>query len=92
VQHSADDREDLVETEELIRKHETDLSTLSPDVRAMIEAAEAQEKEMRAAGQFAPPRDPRDNYAIGLDDNFDPFPLRADQPTDANGAEDEGHD
>lgn len=66
--------EDDVDMDELIRQYQTDPATLDPDALDWTERAIADGRRMRAAGQFAPPRRPGDNFAIGLDDDFNPLP------------------
>jgi hypothetical protein len=67
-------QESEVDHDELYRKYHTDLSTVPPHVRARVEAAQARLAEIRASGIPPRPQRPGDNFAIGLDDNFNPFP------------------
>jgi hypothetical protein len=66
--------ESEVDHEELRRKYHTDPATLPPHVRARMEAVQAKLAAMRATGIPPRPQRPGDNFAIGLDDNFQPFP------------------
>lgn len=60
--------------EELIRRFHIDPETLSPEVRAIVDAANAHTQALEERGQHSTRR-PGDNFAIGLDDNYNPFPV-----------------
>lgn len=62
----------VTEHDRLIAEYSTREENLPPAVLAAREHVE----RLRAAGQIAPPSDPReDNHMIGLDDDFRPFPV-----------------
>jgi hypothetical protein len=90
MSNNNDDRsESKTEVEKLIDRFSEDRVTLAPEVREVVERADAAFQQMQArAGKLAP-INPRDNFAIGLDDNFRPFPVdpsprveRADESTE----------
>ncbi|MDA3647244.1 hypothetical protein LZ318_35390 [Saccharopolyspora indica] len=59
---------------ERVQKDSMDISDLSPEMRAKVESArESIRRHMMAIGPDADVA-PIDNFAIGLDDNFNPFP------------------
>ncbi|MFF0147204.1 hypothetical protein [Amycolatopsis sulphurea] len=70
--------------EELRRKYETNLDDLSPEDRAMVlrqreslREAFRRGDERRAREGGEPPRQrPGDNFAIGLSDDFTPYPTK----------------
>ncbi|KAA5833409.1 hypothetical protein ABT337_19430 [Saccharopolyspora hirsuta] len=60
--------------DELVRKYSVDPSTLSPEMRAKVEAARESIRRRKRASDPAAEVNPADNFPIGLDDNFNPFP------------------
>ncbi|GAB3286784.1 hypothetical protein [Parasphingorhabdus pacifica] len=76
--------------EEMIKRFATNLDDLPPERRARIEAASEQLREKKARGEYATPK-PGDNFPIGIDDNFKPFPVRkrpgeqGQEPDDSHG-------
>lgn len=60
--------------EELIKKYGVDRDTLPDDVREHVDWAYQLVSEKLDRGEFVEPK-PGDNFAIGLDDNYDPFPV-----------------
>jgi hypothetical protein len=66
---------------ELARKHNTDPSKLDPEVLAGIEETIRWADEQYAAGTFAPSSvTAKQNYPIGLDDDYVPFRLNHVRP------------
>ena len=66
-----------MDNDELIRKYQTDRSTLSPEVRALVERMDAETDAKYARGEIASPDNAaKQTFPIGLDDNYNPFLLR----------------
>lgn len=61
--------------EELVRKYSTDWSKRSPEERAAAEADRKWLRELYRSGRRSTPK-PGDNFPIGLDNNFKPFPAK----------------
>lgn len=59
----------------MIRQFQTDPDTLSPEAREFIETADRHLRAAQERGVYSPGK-PGDNFAIGLDDNYKPFPVR----------------
>ncbi|MEV4728929.1 hypothetical protein [Saccharopolyspora sp. NPDC049426] len=73
--------------EELVRKYSTDWSKRSPEERAAAEADREWLRELHRSGRRSTPK-PGDNFPIGLDDNFKPFPAK--RRRDAGNAAEDG--
>lgn len=68
----------MTELEKIAQKYETDLSKLSPEDRDALRAMRARADQRRASGKTAPPSAMlKQDFPIGLDDNYRPFPVRA---------------
>jgi len=78
--------------QELRAKYHTDRSTLDPEAAAMVDEIEADIAAKRAAGLVAPPSTvAKQNFPIGLDDNFEPFPLKRKTPGRPNNEVSDDH-
>lgn len=80
--------------DELVRKYSNDRSKLSPEMRAKVEAATESARRRAASGRVVEV-DPADNFPIGLDDNYNPFPTsrkRADSRDADDSADASGND
>jgi len=72
--------------EELLRKYD-DVSELSPEVRSKTDANREWMRKLHRSGRRSIPK-PGDNFPIGLDDNFKPFPAK--RRRDAEDAAEDG--
>jgi hypothetical protein len=61
--------------EEMLRRFQDDLDELDPETRARIDAASEHLRGLHERGEYSPGKPGEDNFAIGLDDNYQPFPL-----------------
>lgn len=60
---------------EILRKHMGDPADLSPDVRAMMDEAREYVEGKIARGEVLDSWREGDDFAIGLDANFEPYPV-----------------
>lgn len=58
----------------MLRRFETDPDTLSPQDREFIDAADEHLRKLHERGVYSAGK-PGDNFAIGLDDDYKPFPV-----------------
>jgi hypothetical protein len=72
---TAEEMANIEENIDLIRKYHTRPADLSPEVREHIARSNAYLAEKRARGEIAPPTRPGDNFPIGLNEKFEPYPV-----------------
>lgn len=58
----------------MIRRFQTDPDTLSPEALDFIDTADRHLRAVRERGVYSPGK-PGDNFAIGLDSDYNPFPV-----------------
>jgi hypothetical protein len=71
--------EEPLSNEELRRRYHTNIEDLPPELQEPLRKLMAAAARNRATGKVAPPRRAGDNFAIGLDDNLEPFPVDRDK-------------
>lgn len=74
-----------MDRDEMIRRFHTDPDTLSPEARARTDAADEHTERKIANGEFSARRTAGDDFAIGLDSNYEPFPVRERSDEDSSG-------
>ncbi|WP_406688620.1 hypothetical protein REH65_19670 [Saccharopolyspora sp. ID03-671] len=87
VVHLRDRGTEPLSHEELVRKYSADWSKLPPEKREALEASREWMRELHRSGRQGTPK-PGDNFPIGLDDDFKPFPAK--RRRDAEGAVEDG--
>lgn len=74
-----------VDWQALAAKYNTDPDSLTPEVRQRTDQAHAELHAKRARGEIAPACTVElQNFPIGLDDNYQPFPIRQTHATTAD--------
>jgi hypothetical protein len=73
----------VTDHDDLVAKYTTPLEDLPPELRERILQSRARVAKLREEGKIGTPEQfARQNFPLGLDDNYVPFPVRPDKDTE----------